>query len=98
AAADATHFTPRLLPELGLRSYRLEVNTVGDAKCRPKIAETLATYFTANRDALSAESRKRLETNPPRILDSKDPKDRAVVSAAPPLHELLSAEDRQAFH
>jgi len=49
--------------ELGLRSYRLEVNTVGDAKCRPKIAETLATYFTANRDALSEESRKRLETN-----------------------------------
>ena len=97
ADVEIIDFTARLFGELGLRSYRLEVNTVGDAKCRPKIAETLAAYFASNRDALSEESRKRLETNPLRILDSKDPKDRAVVAAAPPLHELLCTEDREHF-
>ncbi len=97
ADVEIIDFTARLFAELGLRSYRLEVNTVGDAKCRPKIAETLAVYFASNRDALSEESRKRLETNPLRILDSKDQRDRAVVSAAPPLHELLCAEDREHF-
>ncbi|HYU82045.1 MAG TPA: histidine--tRNA ligase, partial [Candidatus Polarisedimenticolia bacterium] len=99
AAADVEiiDFTARLFGELGLRSYRLEVNTVGDAKCRPKIAERLASYFASNRDALSEDSRKRLETNPLRILDSKDAKDRALVAAAPPLHELLCTEDREHF-
>jgi histidyl-tRNA synthetase len=97
ADVEIIDFTARLFGELGLRSYRLEVNTVGDAKCRPKIAATLAAYFASNRDALSEESRKRLETNPLRILDSKDQKDRAVVAAAPPLHELLCTEDREQF-
>jgi histidyl-tRNA synthetase len=97
ADVEIIDFTARLFADVGLRSHKLEVNTVGDAKCRPKITQTLASYFSANRDALSEESRKRLETNPLRILDSKDPQDRALVAAAPPLHEQLCAEDRRHF-
>src|SRR2546430_10973340 len=51
--------------------------SIGDAKCQPKVKEALASYFAKNRDALSDESKERLERNPLRILDSKDPKDRS---------------------
>src|SRR5256886_813399 len=71
--------------------------SIGDAKCQPKVKEALASYFAKNRDALSDESKERLERNPMRILDSKDPKDRALVAAAPKMHELLCAEDREHF-
>src|SRR5256886_4592281 len=71
--------------------------SIGDAKCQPKVKEALASYFAKNRDALSDESKERLERNPLRILDSKDPKDRALVAAAPQMHELLCAEDREHF-
>src|SRR5947199_6044055 len=50
ADVEIIHFTARLFAELGLRSYRLEGNTVGDANCGPNIAEPPATYFTAHRD------------------------------------------------
>jgi len=97
ADVEIVDFTARLFAEVGLRSYELEVNTIGDAKCQPKVKEALASYFAKNRDALSDESKERLERNPLRILDSKDPKDRALVAAAPQMHELLCAEDREHF-
>jgi histidyl-tRNA synthetase len=61
------------------------------------VREALAAYFAKNRDALSDQSKERLDRNPMRILDSKDPKDRALVAAAPQMHELLCAEDREHF-
>lgn len=97
ADVETIDFTARLFAEVGLQNYQLEINTVGDAKCRPKVLEALTAYFTKNRDALSDESKERLGRNPLRILDSKDPKDRALVAAAPSMHELLCAEDREHF-
>jgi histidyl-tRNA synthetase len=97
ADVEIIDFTARLFAEVGLQGYQLELNTVGDAKCRPKVMEALAAYFAKNRDALSDESKERLERNPMRILDSKDPKDRALIAAAPQMHELLCAEDREHF-
>src|SRR5688572_11759941 len=77
AAADVeiVEFTNGLFAEVGLTDFELQVNTVGDAACRPKVTAALAEYFTANRDALSEASQQRLATNVLRILDSKDPKD-----------------------
>ena len=97
ADVEIVDFTARLFAHVGLQNYRLELNTVGDAKCQPKMREALAAYFASNRDALSDESKDRLGRNPMRILDSKDPKDRAVVAAAPQLRELLCEEDREHF-
>jgi histidyl-tRNA synthetase len=97
ADVEIIDFTVRLFQEVGLKGYRLELNTVGDAKCQPKVKEALAAYFQKNRDALSDESKDRLNRNPMRILDSKDPRDRAVVASAPKMHELLCAEDREHF-
>jgi len=97
ADIEIIDFTARLFAEVGLQNCQLELNTVGDAKCQPKVKEALASYFAKNQDALSDESKQRLEKNPLRILDSKDPKDRALVAAAPSMHELLCAEDREHF-
>ena len=97
ADVEIIDFTARLFAEVGLQNYELELNTVGDAKCQPKVREALAAYFAKNRDALSDQSKERLDRNPMRILDSKDPKDRAIVAAAPSMHELLCAEDREHF-
>ena len=70
----------------------LELNTLGDAASRAAYRQALVAHFGAHRDALSAESRDRLERNPLRILDSKDPGDRALVEGAPTIHAVLTAE------
>jgi histidyl-tRNA synthetase len=70
----------------------LELNTLGDAASRGAYREALVAHFGAHRDALSAESRDRLERNPLRILDSKDPGDRALVADAPTIHAVLMPE------
>ncbi len=68
----------------------LEINTLGDAESRDAYRTALVDYFTAHRDALSEDSRVRLEKNPLRILDSKDEGDRRVVAGAPAMQGHLT--------
>jgi histidyl-tRNA synthetase len=70
----------------------LEINTLGDAESRAAYRAALVAYFSAHRDALSHDSRVRLEKNPLRILDSKDETDRAIVAGAPVIGAHLTAE------
>lgn len=70
----------------------LEINTLGDAESRAAYRAALVAYFSAHKDALSHDSRVRLEKNPLRILDSKDETDRAIVAGAPVIGQHLSAE------
>jgi len=70
----------------------LEVNTLGDAASRSAYREVLVAYFSAHREALSADSRDRLERNPLRILDSKDAGDRALIVDAPTIQAVLTPE------
>jgi histidyl-tRNA synthetase len=72
----------------------LEINTLGDAASRDSYRAALVAYFSAHREALSEESRVRLEKNPLRILDSKDARDRALVAHAPRIADHLTAEAR----
>ena len=82
-----------ILQELGIAgSVVLELNTLGDVGSRAAYREALVAYFTAHRDALSIESRDRLDRNPLRILDSKDGGDRAVVADAPTIAPSLTPE------
>jgi histidyl-tRNA synthetase len=77
--------------ELGIdEGTVLEINTLGDAASRDAYRAALVAYFTAHRDALSEESQARLDKNPLRIVDSKDPKDKALVAGAPTIHEHLT--------
>jgi histidyl-tRNA synthetase len=82
-----------ILGALGIASdVVLEVNTLGDAESRRAYRDALVEYFTAHRDALSADSRERLARNPLRILDSKDQGDRALTAGAPTIAPYLTAD------
>lgn len=79
-----------LLQALGLKNIQLELNTLGDNASRTAYKEALVTYFTAHQASLSAESQKRLATNPLRILDSKSPQDQDLIREAPALDRYLT--------
>ena len=82
-----------ILQELGIAgSTVLELNTLGDAASRAAYRAALVAYFAAHRDALSADSRERLDRNPLRILDSKDAGDRALMADAPTIQAALTPE------
>lgn len=81
----------QLLDELGLLGRTvLELNTLGDLDSRRGYRDVLIEYFAAHRDALSEDSRARLQRNPLRILDSKDEGDRRLVAEAPSFSDHLS--------
>ncbi|TPE61801.1 histidine--tRNA ligase [Sandaracinobacter neustonicus] len=81
-----------LLKELGVGGVTLQLNTLGDAETRGKWREALVAHFSAHKDALSEESLRRLETNPLRILDTKEAQDRPLVDAAPSIDAYMSSE------
>ena len=82
-----------ILGELGIAgSTVLELNTLGDTPSRQAYRAALVGSFGAHRDALSEDSRARLDRNPLRILDSKDEGDRTLVAGAPTIGTHLTAE------
>lgn len=88
----------RLWRELGLeRKLELQINTLGVVEERLAYREKLVEYFRAHIDTLDDDSRRRLETNPLRILDTKNPDMREVVQGAPALAEYLGEESRAHF-
>ncbi len=82
----------QLLKELGIEGVTLHLNTLGDAASREAWRAGLIDYFDKVRGELSEDSQERLEKNPLRILDSKDPRDRAFVADAPKIDQFLSDE------
>ncbi len=87
----------RLWKRLGIGRVRLELNSLGTAAARQAYRERLIGYFRAHRDALDEDSRRRLETNPLRILDSKNPEMRATLDAAPAIIDHLDTESAGHF-
>jgi len=88
----------RILEALGLPDkMTLELNTLGDPESRHAYRERLVDYLQAFRERLSEDSRTRLERNPLRILDSKDPCDRAILADAPVLTECLNQASQEFF-
>ncbi len=87
-----------ILQELGVAGQTtLEMNTLGNAGSREAYRGVLVDYLEARRDELSEDSVSRLGRNPLRVLDSKDPGDRAVVAEAPLLGDSLDAESAEFF-
>jgi len=83
----------RILSALGIgERVELELNTLGDPESRAAYRDALVSYFSACKPELSDESQLRLERNPLRILDSKDPKDRALIEASPNFQQFLSGD------
>jgi histidyl-tRNA synthetase len=88
----------RILQELGIADrVVLELNTLGDPASRAAYREKLVAYFSACKSELSEDSRRRLETNPLRILDSKDSSDRQLVETSPNFQQFLSLDSLRFF-
>ncbi len=79
----------RLWPELGLKGLRLELNSIGSAEERARHRADLVKHLEAHEAKLDADARRRLHSNPLRVLDSKNPMVREVVATAPPLAQYL---------
>ena len=75
--------------ELGLTDWRLEINSLGQPDERARHRAQLITHFEQHADALDEEARRRLHSNPLRILDTKNPAMKAVVGSAPRLIDFL---------
>ena len=88
----------QLLKELGIAyGVTLMLNTLGDGASREAWRLALIDYFRAVAAQLSEDSQDRLERNPLRILDSKDPRDKAFVADAPKIDDFLSGEAQDFF-
>src|SRR5262249_51143168 len=75
----------RLWDDLGLRDVRLQLNSLGSSEERAAYRSALVAYLKRREGELDADSRRRLASNPLRVLDSKDPRMQGVVSEAPRL-------------
>ena len=88
----------QLLKELGIADgVTLQLNTLGDAPSREAWRQALIGYFRDHKASLSEDSQDRLERNPLRILDSKDPRDKPFTADAPKIDEFLSGEAQDFF-
>ncbi|HEY1144319.1 MAG TPA: histidine--tRNA ligase, partial [Sphingomicrobium sp.] len=88
----------QLLRELGIHDgVTLQLNTLGDGETRDAWRAALVEHFQSHRSDLSEDSLLRLERNPLRILDTKDPKERPIADAAPAVDEFLTMEAAEFF-
>ena len=98
--AEQILLTRALLRELGLKEgehIRLEINSLGQPAERAAHRAALVTYFEANAGLLDEDSKRRLVTNPLRILDSKNPAMQEMIDAAPRLMDFLGTETMAHF-
>lgn len=96
---DAEHIvmTADLWRRLGLTGITLELNTLGNAASRARYRDRLIAHFETHQDQLDADARRRLHSNPLRILDTKNPAMLALVESAPRLMDDLDTDSIKHF-
>ncbi|MBX9963193.1 MAG: histidine--tRNA ligase [Burkholderiales bacterium] len=87
----------RLWKDLGLDGIELEINTLGSSEARARYRARLVQYLEKHQDALDEDSKRRLHTNPLRVLDSKNPAMQGLIEAAPRLIDDLDEESLKHF-
>jgi histidyl-tRNA synthetase len=87
----------RLWKRLGIRDVRLELNSLGTPESRQDYRQQLVSYLEAHHDALDDDSRRRLDQNPLRILDSKNPALKQIIAGAPSMLDFLDEASREHF-
>ncbi|HEX8124309.1 MAG TPA: histidine--tRNA ligase [Allosphingosinicella sp.] len=93
ADVELLTFADQLLRELGItEGVSLQLNTLGDEETRASWRLALVDHFQSHRAELSEDSLARLDKNPLRILDSKDPRDRPIADSAPDIDAFLTPE------
>jgi len=96
--AEVIAMTARFWKIIGLAdSVTLQINSLGSAESRANYRELLTSYLSKFKDKLDEDSLRRLDSNPLRILDSKNPEMRELIEAAPKLNEHLDDDSQQHF-
>lgn len=96
--AEIIHLLWSLYSKLGLKNLTLHLNSIGEMEARTHFKQALKHYLKPHFDSLSSESQERFETNPLRILDSKNPHDQALLKEAPRMLDFLNDLSRDNFN
>ena len=97
ADAEAILLAYTVLQTLGVYNLLLNLNSIGCPTCRPKYSQALKQYYQDKREALCPTCLDRLERNPLRLLDCKEPKCQEIAKGAPKMIEYLCSECQQHF-
>src|SRR5579875_1686021 len=95
--AEILEMLASLLDELGIRGWKLELNSVGNAEDRARYNAALREALAPVKDQLCPDNQRRAETNPLRVLDSKDENDQAIIDSLPKIAEFLGPESKAHF-
>ncbi len=95
--AEVLEMLASLLDELGVRGWRLELNSVGSAEDRARYNAVLREELVKVKDKLCPDNQRRAETNPLRVLDSKDEQDQEIINGLPKIADYLGEESREHF-
>ncbi|MBY5267920.1 histidine--tRNA ligase [Spiribacter salinus] len=95
--AEMILLSGRILTGLGLSNLRLELNNLGTSAARASYRDALVTHLQSHASRLDADAQRRLESNPLRVLDSKNPAMREVIEAAPDLLDYLDEGSKAHF-
>lgn len=95
--AEAIALADHFLKRLGLKQFKVNINTIGDKETRKNYTEALIAYFNKYVEHLSEDSKYRLKHNPLRILDSKLDFEQEIINQAPKIIDYLSETSKQYF-
>lgn len=95
--AEVIEMVVEILKRVGLKGFELVINSVGDKESRERYVAHLRETLAPLKDRLSEDNRRRAETNPLRVLDSKDPNDEEIIAALPGIHEFLTDDCKRHF-
>jgi histidyl-tRNA synthetase len=95
--AEILEMLATLLDQLGVRGWRLELNSVGSATDRPRYIAALREALAPVKERMCEDNQRRADTNPLRVLDSKAPEDQALIDALPKIADYLDDASRDHF-
>lgn len=95
--AEVLEMLASLLDELGIRGWKLELNSVGNAEDRARYNAALREALAPVKEKLCPDNQRRAETNPLRVLDSKDENDQAIIDTLPKIADYLGPESKAHF-
>jgi histidyl-tRNA synthetase len=95
--AEMIELVAGFLRRVGITQFKVHVNSLGSGDTRARYRDALFAYFSPMKEKLGEDSQRRLEKNPLRILDSKDPRDQELAASAPKIADMLDGEDSAHF-
>jgi histidyl-tRNA synthetase len=95
--AEVLEMLATMLDELGVRGWRLALNSVGSAGDRQRYGDALREALGPVKHLMCEDNQRRAETNPLRVLDSKDPNDQEIINGLPKIADFLDDESREHF-